>query len=273
MAVFMHPSVRKSAGFCLAALLASALSTGAAATTTLQRHITAQWIVTWAGLPVFEANIHADIQNGRYAASFRARTRGLLDLTSRMRTQIRTEGRVAGTLLKPERVRQRYRLKRGGHRRVLMAWQGDGAVQTRIVPPESPGKRKPVPLAMRRATEDPITATLNGLMAPRSGPPCVYAARVFEGRRRADFRLSFVGQAKTPRLAVGTLPKTAAVCLLHAKRLAGFHDRHMRQVPKIKPARVWIVHLKQYNLWLPVQLEFQTRYGMARARLASLKLR
>lgn len=254
-------------------MLATLMSPAHAAAAQLQRQITAQWIVTWGGLTVFEAKIDAAIRNGRYDASFRARSRGLLDLASRLRTQIRTEGRVAGSVLKPERVRQRYRLKRGGHRRVLMAWQGDGAVTTRIVPPESPGKRKPVPAALQRATEDPITATLNGLMASRSGPPCAYAARVFEGRRRADFRLSFVGRARTPRLSVGALPATAMICLLHAKRLAGFHDRHMRQVPKIKPARVWIVYLKQYDLWLPVQLEFQTRYGVARARLAALTLR
>jgi len=270
----MHPSLR-SVTLLFAALLAAALLVLPASHATaakLQRQIKAQWIVTWAGLPVYEANIQASIQAGRYAASFRARSRGILDLAARLRTQFRTEGRVAGKVLKPERVHQRYGLKRGGHRMVLMSWQANGAVRTRIVPPESPGKRKPVPPALRRATEDPITATLNGLMAPRKGPPCTYAARVFEGRRLADFRLSLVGRARTPGVFVGKLPKKSLVCLLHARRLAGFRDRHMRQVPVLKPARVWIVRLKQYRIWLPVQLEFQTRYGIARARLAALKL-
>lgn len=255
----------------VAALTVIALPAAASASVQDQQ-ISARWVVTWAGLPVFEARITADIADGRYAANFQARSRGILELASKTRTFWQTTGKVAGGTMKPERVRQRYRMKRGGNRIVLMSWAPTGSVSTRIIPPESPGKRKKVPDALRRSTMDPLTATLNGLVAPRSGPPCDYAAKVFEGRRRVDFRLSFVANVRTPAMHVRKLPRQAVVCRLHAKRLAGFHDRHMRQVPKLNPATIWIVRLERAGIWLPVQLEFKTRYGVARARLVGLTI-
>jgi len=238
-----------------------------------ERQIAARWVVTWSGLPVLEAKIAADINGGRYSANFNARSRGILELIAKLRTSWQTTGKVDGDAMSPERVRQRYRMKRGGNRVVLMSWSPSGAVSTRIIPPESPGKRKKVPEELQRWTLDPITATLNGLVAPRTGPPCDYAAKVFEGRRRVDFRLSYVSRTRTPSLHVRGVPDQSMVCLLHAQRRAGFHDRHMRQVPKLNPAKIWIVRMPNSGIWLPVQLEFQTRYGMARARLVALNIR
>lgn len=267
----MQPVIRSTLCLAVAAVSPAGLASPAAGAGQIERQVSARWVVTWAGLPVFEAHIDADIRRRRYAASFRARSRGIVELAARLRTQIQTRGQVAGNSLKPARVEQRYRLRKGGHRTVLMSWRADGRVSTRILPPESPGKRNAVPARMQRATEDPITATLNGLLARRTGPPCVYSARVFEGRRRLDIRLSYVGQVRTPALYVRNLPETAVVCLLYARRLAGFHDRHLRDVPKLEPARVWLVHHPAVQMWVPVQIEFRTRYGIARARLVALK--
>ena len=44
-------------------------------------------------------------------------------------------------------------------------------------------------------------------------------------------------------------------------------------MPKLNPARVWFVRHPQADIWLPVQLEFDTRYGVARARLVELRVR
>ena len=56
----------------LLAMMPAAAAT-AAATGVADRQIAARWVVTWAGLPVFEAAITADISDGRYAARLTAR--------------------------------------------------------------------------------------------------------------------------------------------------------------------------------------------------------
>ncbi len=264
--------VRLRAGLLLAALAAFVPAMPAAAAVE-DRRIAVRWLVTWGGLPVFKVKFGTRIANGRYTAEFHARSRGVVELAAKTRTFWRTAGRVAGSAMVPEWMRQRYNMKRGGNRLVMMAWTPSGAIATHIAPPEPSRKRKKVPEAMQRHAVDPVTAILNGLVAPRDGPPCTYAARIFEGRRRIDIRLSYIRHGRTPRVKVRNLPRRSMVCLLHARRLAGFRDRHFREVPKLHPLKLWIVRLDKAGIWLPVEMAMKTPYGIARARLTSLKLR
>ena len=144
--------------------------------------------------------ISAEIADGRYTAAFEARSRGVVEVAAKSRTAGAPPAGSTAMPMAPETMHQRYLMKRGGYRQVWMTWAPSGAVSTRIDPPENKGKRKKVPEAMQRGTLDPITAILNGLVAPRDGPPCKYAAKIFEGRRRIDIRMSFHRYGKTPRV-------------------------------------------------------------------------
>ncbi len=83
------------------------------------------------------------------------------------------------------------------------------------------------------------------VVAPRGGPPCKYEANLFEGRRRIDIRLSFHRYGKALRVKGHKLPRKATVCLLHAKRVTGFRNRHFMEVPKLHPLKLWIVRLRR----------------------------
>ena len=267
---------RRAAGLCLLAAAAVTLvagaPAGAAEAGVEDRRIAARWEVTWGGLPIYEVKISAEIADGRFTAGFEARSQGVVEVAAKSRTVWRTAGRVNGNALAPETMHQRYLMKRGGYREVWMTWAPSGAVSTRIDPPENKGKRKKVPEAMQRGTLDPITAILNGLVAPRDGPACQYEAKIFEGRRRIDIRMSYHRPGKTPRVSVPKLPRKATVCLLHLRRVAGFRARHLKDVPKLHPLKLWIVRLKKPGIWLPVEMALKTRYGIARAWLAALEV-
>ena len=267
---------RRAAGLCLLAAAAVTLVAGAPARAAEagveDRRIAARWLVTWGGLPIYKVKISAEIANGRYTAGFEARSRGVVEVAAKSRTVWRTAGRVNGNALAPETMHQRYLMKRGGYRQVWMTWAPSGAVSTRIDPPENKGKRKKVPEAMQRGTLDPITAILNGLVAPRGGPPCKYAAKIFEGRRRIDIRMSFHRYGKALRLAGHKLPRKATVCLLHLRRVAGFRARHLKDVPKLHPLKLWIVRLEKAGIWMPVEMALKSSYGIARARLSALEV-
>lgn len=273
------PGLRRgAAGLCLLAAVATAATAasaaGAAGDTALSdRTIAVRWTVTWGGLPIYKVRFRTEIANGRYTAEFDARSTGVVEALAKNRTSWHSAGRVAGAAAAPERMRQRYLMKRGGYRTVSMAWAPSGAVSTRIDPPEPKGKREAVPQEMQRGTIDPLTAILNGLVAPRGGPPCKYEANLFEGRRRIDIRLSFHRYGKALRLKGHKLPRKATVCLLHARRVAGFRARHLKDVPKLHPLKMWIVRLEKAGIWLPVELALKTRYGIARARLSKLDIR
>ena len=267
-----------AAGLCLLAVVASAaaapsVSAAAGDTALADRRISVKWTVTWGGLPIYKVRLRTNIAKGRYTADFDARSTGVIEALAKNRTSWHTEGRVDGSAMAPEKMRQRYLMKRGGYRTVSMAWAPSGAVSTRIDPPEPKGKRKTVPEEMQRGVIDPLTAILNGLVAPRGGPPCKYEANLFEGRRRIDIHLSFHRYGKALRLKGHKLPRKATVCLLHAKRVAGFRARHLKDVPKLHPLKLWIVRLKKPGIWLPVEMALKTRYGIARARLSKLEIR
>ncbi len=269
---------RRTAGLFLLAAVATAATTASAAGASgnaalPDRQILVRWTITWGGLPIYKARLRTEIADGRYTADFAARSTGVIEALAKNRTSWHTEGRVEGRTMAPEKMRQRYLMKRGGYRTVSMAWAPSGAVSTRIDPPEPKGKRKTVPEEMQRGVIDPLTAILNGLVAPRGGPPCKYEANLFEGRRRIDIHLSFHRYGKALRLKGHKLPRKATVCLLHAKRVAGFRARHLKDVPKLHPLKLWIVRLKKPGIWLPVEMALKTRYGIARARLSKLEIR
>lgn len=260
-----RPGIRLCAAIVAAGLIAAPALPSAAAEAA--RSFSADYVVTWLGLPVYETRFAATVEAGRYRGVMAARSRGLVELVARARIRFETLGRVVAHVFRPEASHQRYLLKHGKIRRIDLRYGSQGTVTTSIRPPESPGKRPPVPPALRRHTLDPISALLNGIATSLAAKPCHYAAAVFEGRRRVDTRLSFVRATPTPRLPVTNLPRRAIMCLLHAKRLAGFRPRHFRRMPKLPPARLWVVRYPAAGIWLPVQLRLDTRWGPIYARL------
>ena len=106
---------------------------------------------------------------------------------------------------------------------------------------------------------------------PRTTRSCGYAAKIFEGLRRTDIRLDHQGAERTPVRGAG-LERDAFVCLLHAKRVAGYEEKHFRQHPEpLPPATLWVARHPEAALWLPVQLRFESSYGPIYARLVRLE--
>lgn len=253
------PGYRSCVSILAAGLAAAPLASAAAVET--PRSFAADYLVTWLGVPVYETRFRALIRPRSYRAVMSARSRGVVEMVTRIRVHFESVGRIVADSFRPRAVRQIYLLKTGRFRHIDMTYRADGNVATAIRPPESPGKRKPVPDALSRYTQDPISALLGAVSTALTAKPCHHTASVFEGRRRVDTRLSHAGATRTPALGVGNLPDEAEVCLLHAKRIAGFRPRHFRRMPKVPPARLWVVRHPTAGIWLPVQLRLDTRWG------------
>ena len=268
--------MKHSANFA-AALLAPAITLalpGSAASAPGQpaQTVTATWVVTWLAIPVIRGRFRMKSAAGRYEAWFAAKSFGPFDAVLKIRMNWYVNGLIDGSDFRPERFLQNYRDRRE-KRKTFMRWSPDGRIETRLTPPESPGKRKKVPPALQRGAVDPMSALMSFSSLPINGRACHYTTRIFEGRRRVNARLRLVRRSATPNNFASGLPKRAYHCHLFADRIAGFRPRHMQRFPgKLPPADIWFVRLPKHRLWVPVRIEFSTQYGRVRAFVTNLRI-
>jgi hypothetical protein len=256
----------------LAALVAGAGGVSAAEPAAPAKSLEADYTITWLGMPVYSGKFAIAWNGERYRMRFRAEAEGIVRLAANTTITWETSGRLAKGEVRPERFEQANTFRRQT-RRITLAYAEKGAPAVSVVPPESPGKRPPVPEPMKAGTLDPLSATFAALSASLATKSCGYTAKVFEGLRRTDVRLEHAGTERTPVYRVSGLDRDSFVCRMHAKRLAGYEDKHFRQNPEpLPPATLWVAKHEGAALWLPTQLRFESEYGPIYARLTRLKL-
>lgn len=240
--------------------------------------VEAEYQITWLGVTVYSVRFSALWDAGRYRLQFHAEAEGVVRLAANTTIAWETRGRFVNGRLQPENFEQANTFRRLT-RRIAIAYPGaagtppvgPGALPAvSVVPPESPGKRPAVPDALKAETLDPLSALFAAVAMPLATTQCSYAAKVFEGLRRTDVRLEHEGTARAPVNGAG-LDRQSLVCLLHAKRMAGYEDKHFRQNPEpLPPAKLWVAKHAESGLWLPVQLRYDSAYGPIYARLVRL---
>jgi len=236
------------------------------------KRLEAEYVITWLGLPVYSGTFAIAWNGQRYRMRFQAEAQGIARLANSTTIDWEATGRMAKGKVQPERFAQANTFRRQT-RRITLAYAPKGPPAVAVVPPESPGKRPPVPEALKAATLDPLSATFAALAMPLDTGQCRYAAQVFEGLRRTDVRLAHAGAGRTPGYRIRGLDRQGFVCELHAKRLAGYEEKHFRQNPEpLPPAKLWVARHADAGLWLPAQLRFESSYGPIYARLTRVKI-
>jgi len=237
-----------------------------------QRKIVAEYTITWLGMPVYSATFDLAKDGERYVMRFHAEAEGIVRLAANTTVDWETSGRLANGQLQPDRFEQANTFRQQT-RRITLAYAAKGAPAVSVVPPESPGKRPPVPEPLKAGTVDPLSATFAALAMPLDAKGCGYSAKVFEGLRRTDVRLEHAGTERTPVRRIAGLDGQSFVCLMHAKRIAGYEEKHFRQNPDpLPPAMLWVAKHEGAGLWLPAQLRFESQVGPIYARLTRLTL-
>ncbi len=254
------------------ALLLAAGTAHAAEPAAPAKTLEAEYIVTWLGLPVYAAKIAIAWNGERYRLRFHAEAVGILRLATNTTTvEWETTGRRAEGEVQPERFLQANTFRKQT-RRITLAYSAKGPPAVSVAPPESPGKRPPVPEPLKAGTLDPLSATFAALAKPLDAKTCGYDAKVFEGLRRTDVRLEHAGAERTPAHRLPGLDRQAIVCRMHAKRVAGYEPKHFKQNPEpLPPAILWVAKHAEAGLWLPAQLRYESQVGPIYARLTRVK--
>lgn len=236
------------------------------------KRLEAEYVVTWLGLPVYSGTVAIAWNGERYRVRFQAEAQGIARLANSTTIEWQTNGRLAKGAVQPEHFAQANTFRRQT-RRITLAYAAKGPPAVSVMPPESPGKRPPVPDALKAATLDPLSASFAAFAMAPDAKGCAYKAQVFEGLRRTDVRLAHAGSERTPAPRSAGLGQQAFVCELHAKRLAGYEEKHFRQSPEpLPPATLWVARHEGAGLWLPAQLRFESQYGPIYAHLMRVKL-
>ena len=236
------------------------------------KRLDAEYVITWLGLPVYSGTFAIAWNGDRYRVRFQAEAQGIARLANSTTVEWESSGRLTKGVVQPEYFAQANTFRRQT-RRITLAYGAKGPPSVSVVPPESPGKRPPVPDTLKAATLDPLSATFAAFAMAPTAKGCAYKAQVFEGLRRTDVRLEHTSSERTPAPRGAGLGAQAFVCELHAKRLAGYEEKHFRQNPDpLPPATLWVARHEGAGLWLPAQLRFESQYGAIYAHLTRVKI-
>lgn len=247
----------------LAALTAFATLATAGIALAAPVRLDARFDANLGGLTFGSIDMSADFDGPRYRAESVVRTEGIADVVLRQIFDLEAEG-----LHGPERMATaRYRARNTDQdniQHVDMIYEA-GAPTVVADPPYDNASRVPVSQAALRQTVDPLSSMLvPGTAADRTA--CERTVPVYDGRRRYDFRMRYVGMSEiSPRGSAYAGP--AVRCSAILVPIAGYKRdtiREMRRDPL--PISVWLAPVEGAGVLVPVRIEVATPLGTLVAR-------
>lgn len=209
-----------------------------------------------SGLPLLEASLRLERQEGRYAAQVSARASRLIDLLTGWSYEAEAEGMLAENGPRPDRFRGERRLRRK-HRVMTLSYGPDGSVEVTAEPEQSPEDAQAVPPEHRPGSLDPMSAILGILASGEEG--CAGTFPVFDGRRRYDLRAEPAERIILPPGRSDIYSGPALRCRVTMHPVAGFEsDRDEGDFFEYgvdREVTAWIAPAGPEGEMLPVRVE------------------
>ncbi|WP_052214471.1 DUF3108 domain-containing protein [Belnapia sp. F-4-1] len=231
--------------------------------------LVARYDVHAAGLTVMKLEALLDIDGPNYLVRTRTQMNGMVGFFARGDQVTSAEGAWRGT----EPVPVRYRVNgtwRGDPRVVAMDYTPAGMPVLRAIEPPNT-EREPVPAALQAGTVDALSALAKLTRVVARTGRCDTGARVFDGRRRADYAVQTAGQGVLP--AEGGFGGPALKCVFEGRLIAGrLDDQDPEEARRPQTADIWFGQPLPGRGPLPVRIELPTRwFGTVRAVLVSVE--
>lgn len=231
--------------------------------------LVARYEVQAAGLTVMKVEALLDLDGPRYLVRTRVQMNGMAGFFARGDQVTSAEGSWRGT----EPVPARYRVDgtwRGDRRVVAIDYSATGMpVLQALDPPNT--NREAVPDSLRAGTVDALSALAKLTRVVARTGRCDTSARVFDGRRRADYAVQTAGQGVLP--AEGGFGGPAIKCVFEGRLIAGrLDDQDPEEARRPQTADIWLGQPLAGRGPLPVRIELPTRwFGTVRAVLVSVE--
>ena len=206
---------------------AGAATTGLPATTTAptapaaapQNTIQLVWTVFLGGINLGTVGIKSSFEGENYAAVSRLKTAGVVNSFYEAVIDASSIGTVDGHVVRPQKYDSNYNGEKSDQK-VSLAYMG-GDIQLFSDPPYDVN-RFPVSDDQKRDTVDPLSGIIYSVagVSITADKPCGDTVRVFDGRRRYDVELTYVGKDNVSTSDGYSGP--AIKCEMRYKQIAGF---------------------------------------------------
>jgi Protein of unknown function (DUF3108) len=225
------------------------------------------WQVYLGGFNLGNIGIKSSFAGNSYSAVSRLKTAGVVNSFYEAIIDATSVGAVANTGLQPQRYDSNTNNEKT-NQKVGLTYSSAG-IQLFSDPPYNT-ERFPVTEDQKRGTLDPLSGLVFALsgISQSATKPCGETVRVFDGRRRYDIELNYVGQDKVK--TDGGYSGPAVKCTVIYKQLAGFKP-NLNKGKSIPVITTWLAPMESSaggpvkKFMVPVKIMTDTPYGVALA--------
>ena len=225
------------------------------------------WQVYLGGFNLGNIGIKSSFAGNSYSAVSRLKTAGVVNSFYEAIIDATSVGAVATHGLQPQKYDSNTNNEKT-NQKVGLTYSSAG-IQLFSDPPYNT-ERFPVTEDQKRGTLDPLSGLVFALsgISQSATKPCGETVRVFDGRRRYDIELNYVGQDKVK--TDGGYSGPAVKCTVIYKQLAGFKP-NLNKGKSIPIITTWLAPMESSaggpvkKFMVPVKIMTDTPYGVALA--------
>jgi len=225
------------------------------------------WQVYLGGFNLGNIGLKSSFAGNSYSAVSRLKTAGVVNSFYEAVIDATSVGAVNSTGLSPQKYDSNTNNEKQ-NQKVGLTYSSAG-IQLFSDPPYNT-ERFPVTEEQKRGTLDPLSGLVFALsgVSHSAAKPCGETVRVFDGRRRYDIELNYVGQDKVK--TDGGYSGPAVKCTVVYKQLAGFKP-NLNKGKSIPVITTWLAPMESSaggpvkKFMVPVKIMTDTPYGVALA--------
>jgi hypothetical protein len=225
------------------------------------------WQVYLGGFNLGNIGIKSSFSGNSYSAVSRLKTAGVVNSFYEAVIDATSIGALNGAGLQPQKYDSNTNNEKQ-NQKVGLTYTPAG-IQLFSDPPYNT-ERFPVTEEQKRGTLDPLSGLVFALsgVSHTADKPCGETVRVFDGRRRYDIELKFVGNDKVK--TDGGYSGPAVKCTVTYKQIAGFKP-NLNKGRGIPTITTWFAALESNSggpvkrFMVPVKIMTETPYGIALA--------
>lgn len=223
--------------------------------------------VVTAGLTSLTLRFELRNEPDRYRVAADIETRGVLGFFVPWTMNVVAQGASGG--LRPNEFESSSVLY-GTNRTTSMRFGRDGSIDATAVPPARDDDRDPVPPELTKGAVDVLTALLRVARQIEQSGRCDVVVPVFDGRRRYDFVFTDAGSEPSALVDL----TMARRCTASVRKIAGFLKKPTPwdDSDGARAAAIVVGRLGADLPLLPVRLDMETPFGIARAELAGMRV-
>ncbi len=245
-----------------ATFLFLAASTAARAVTTID------YVVYVGGAKIGTMTLIADVEPARYQLETTINTEEVAGATEDATLTLFAAGAQEGMVLQPQIFTSDYVTAAGQSSQLQITFNETGPASVLALPPPA---KKPDTLSdfHKKGAVDPVSALL-ALTVMSGTDPCTKPVPVFDGWRRFDITIAYMGE--TTIEATDGYAGPAHKCEGRLTPVAGYSAEAMIKLrEEAQSVEIWLAPLKSAGFLVPVRIIAPTPYGGAVIRSTAIR--